>query len=295
MDGVTAMGWLPVMLRLDGMRCVVVGGGTVAERKVLALLAAGGARSGAECAGVPLHMRGDGGNSAADCESGPIGTGEDAGSGNAAGDGGKGERRAEARAGAEPNVTVVSPAVTDKLALLAADGRIRFVRREYRDGDLAGAALAFAATNVREVNERVAAEAARRGVLAGVADDPAASAVLLPSVVRRGKLVLAVSTEGASPAAARRIRGELERQYGPEYETWLDWLAEARLLLRRCVADTALRQELHRELERLDGAALLASGRLPERGWQREWLRALEREPAAETVRQLGAGVREGP
>jgi precorrin-2 dehydrogenase/sirohydrochlorin ferrochelatase len=274
------------MLRIDGMRCVVVGGGTVAERKVLALLAAGSG-TGDEL----QRIRDSSGSSAAERERERTEF-ERSGAGDSPGYGGKRDSDNEAgeRAIKGPVVTVVSPKVTDRLAKLAADGRFVYMPREYRDGDLAGAALAFAATNVREVNEQVAVEAARCGAWVGVADDPAASDVLLPSVVRRGRLVLAVSTEGASPAAARRIRSELERQYGQEYETWLDWLAEARLMLRRCIADTAQRQELHRELERLGGPALLASGRLP-LGWQSDWLRELEQEPTATTVQRLATGL----
>lgn len=226
------MAWLPVMLRLDGLRCVVVGGGAVAERKVCALLEA-----------------------KADSATGPI-------------------------------VTVVSPVVTDTLAAWASQGRISWEAREYRAGDAAGAAIVFATADKRDVNERAAAEARACGALVNIADDPERSGVLLPSVARRGKLTLAVSTAGASPSAARRIRRELEQRYGPEYATWLDWLAEARLLLRGRIAGTERRQELHRELERLDGPELLRRGLLPD-GWQEEWLAALERDPTIDAVRRL--------
>jgi precorrin-2 dehydrogenase / sirohydrochlorin ferrochelatase len=222
------MGWLPVMLQVEGLLCVVIGGGEVAERKVNGLLEA------------------------------------------------------------DAHVTIVSPSMTDKLVELAEQGIIHWITREYMDGDLAGASLAIAATNDREANERVALEAEARGVWPNVADDAAASAVLLPSVFRRGKLVIAVSTTGASPSMARRVRRELEERYGPEYESWLDWLAEARLLLRRLIPETERRQSLHRALEEIDGAMLL-SARLPIAGWQQRWLDALEREPTPEGVRRLAS------
>jgi precorrin-2 dehydrogenase/sirohydrochlorin ferrochelatase len=243
------MAWLPVMLRLDGVRCVVVGGGAVAERKVAALLKAAG-------------QNGDG---LPDGQAVPV---------------------KEPRACGGPDITVISPEATEKLKLWAATGLIRWAAREFREEDLAAAALVFAATDAREVNERAAARARAAGAWVNAADDPAESVLIMPSVVRRGKLVLAVSTAGASPSVARRIRRELEERYGAEYETWLDWLAEARLTLRRCVAETERRQELHRELERLDVPSLLRRGALPD-GWQQAWLAALEREPAPETVRRL--------
>lgn len=192
------MAWLPIALRLDGLRCVVVGGGTVAERKIAALL--------------------------------------------------------EAKAS---DITIVSPEATGAIRHWAEQGLVRWLERDYAEGDLAAASVAFAATSRRGVNECVATEAARCGCLVSVADDPDGSGFAMPAVVRRGKLTLTVATDGASPALARRIRSELEERYGPEYEAWLDVLAEARLVVRELVGDTALRQELHRELERWDVPALL--------------------------------------
>lgn len=192
---------MPIMLRADGLRCVVVGGGPVAERKAGALLEAQAAE-----------------------------------------------------------IRIVSPEVTPVIRVWSLQGRVRWLEREYADGDLAGAALAFAATNRSGVNGRVAEEARRRGCLVSVADDPEGGSFAMPAVVRRGKLTLAVSTGGASPALARRLRRELEQRYGPEYEAWLDLLAEARLAVRARVAHTAERQELHRELERWDVPGLLRRG-----------------------------------
>ncbi|WP_052487445.1 precorrin-2 dehydrogenase/sirohydrochlorin ferrochelatase family protein [Gordoniibacillus kamchatkensis] len=317
------MGWLPIMLRLDGMRCVVIGGGAVAERKVAALLEASSGQNEAQplaAQAAPMQREdapspGSVGRGAG-TSPGLTGCGGQASSEHVGGDEGSSSPELAERdrspsspehAGrdgtpsspvhvewdgasscgqAGPAVTVISPAVTEALAIWASERRIVWLKREYGVGDAAGADLVFAATDSREVNERAAAEARSSGAWVNVADDPETSGLLMPSVVRRGKLTLAVSTAGASPAAARRIRRELEERYGPEHEAWLDWLAEARLMLRSRVAETARRQELHRELDKLDGAALLCRGALPA-GWQHDWLAALDREPTAETVRRL--------
>jgi len=115
------------------------------------------------------------------------------------------------QAGAE--VIVVSPEVRPALSGMGVEIR----RRPYEYGDLEGANLAFTATGSREVNAAVAEEAKRRGVPINVADRPSEGDFAVPSTLRRGGLQVAVSTGGASPTLARRIRGELEEVFGPEW------------------------------------------------------------------------------
>src|SRR5919107_5141450 len=154
----------PIFLNLSGRRCVVVGGGTVATRKVGKLL-----RTGAE-------------------------------------------------------VIVVSPEVRPELAGMD----VEIQHRPYESGDLEGANLAFAATESREVNTLVAQEAKERGVPINVADRPAEGDFTVPSTLRRGGLQVAVSTGGAAPTLARRIRGELEKTFGPEWAAVVEELDTAR-------------------------------------------------------------------
>ena len=115
------------------------------------------------------------------------------------------------RAGAE--VVVVSPEVHPELVGMD----VEIQHRPYESGDLEGANLAFAATDSREVNALVAQEAKERGVPINVADRPAEGDFTVPSTLRRGGLQVAVSTGGASPTLARRIRSELEEAFGPEW------------------------------------------------------------------------------
>jgi siroheme synthase-like protein len=115
------------------------------------------------------------------------------------------------RAGAE--VVVVSPEVRPELVGMD----VEIQHRPYESGDLEGANLAFAATDSREVNALVAQEAKERGVPINVADRPAEGDFTVPSTLRRGGLQVAVSTGGASPTLARRIRSELEQVFAPEW------------------------------------------------------------------------------
>ena len=149
------------------------------------------------------------------------------------------------QAGAE--VVVVSPAVLSELESIGAE--IRY--RPYEAGDLEGADLAFTATDSREVNAAVAREARERGVLVNSADKPSEGDFAVPSTLRRGGLQVAVSTGGASPTLARRIRKELEASFGPEWAGVVEELEAAR---RKGEApDEDLEGEVSRCLSRLRG------------------------------------------
>ena len=142
--------YYPVYLNLRGRRCVIVGGGTVAEGKIARLL-----DSGAE-------------------------------------------------------ICVVSPDATPGIRQFVADGAVRWEERVYRPGDLEGAFIAIAATNVREVNRRIFEEANQRGVMLNAVDDPPNCSFIAPSIVQRGPVTLAISTGGVSPALARKLRESLQ-------------------------------------------------------------------------------------
>ncbi len=143
-------------------------------------------------------------------------------------------------------VKVVSPAVTARLSALASAGRIRLSCRPVQARDVSGLFLILVATNDPQVNRRVAALARQAGLLVNVADDPAGCSFLVPAVVRRGELTIAVSTGGGSPALARKLRQRLEETVGPEYEAVLKALRGLRRRARVEIPDPAARQALYR-------------------------------------------------
>ncbi len=173
--------YFPALLDLRGRRCLVVGGGASAARKVRDLL---------QC-GAP--------------------------------------------------VTVVSPALTPDLAILAAAGLIVHRPRQFRRADVRDVALVIAATGVPDVDTAVAAEARRRRALVNVVDRPAKCDFIVPSVLRRGDLQIAVSTGGRSPALAREIRKRLESVIGPEYAELVERVGRARGRARARAATLAAR------------------------------------------------------
>ena len=143
------------------------------------------------------------------------------------------EGKVEGLLAAAARITVVSPTLAPRLAAWAEAGCIRHVPRAYRAGDLVGQQLALVATDARGVSGKVAAEGRARGIWVNAADEPARCDFILPAVIRRGRLVVSVSTGGASPAAARAIREELERHLTEEHAMLVELAADARADLRR--------------------------------------------------------------
>lgn len=171
--------YYPVYLNLAGKRCVIVGGGGIAQGKVAGLLQAG-------------------------CQ-----------------------------------ITVISPDATPGIRQAAQRGDITWLQRTYQPGDLEGAFIGVAATNVWHVNREIYEEAERLGVLLNVVDDPDLCSFIAPSIVKREPVTLAISTGGASPALARKLRETLSQAEALEWADLAEVLAQARRIIkeRRIVID----------------------------------------------------------
>ena len=144
------------------------------------------------------------------------------------GGGGVGTRKVDTLLSCGARVTVVSLKVTDGLRRLSACGAIRLWERAYAASDLEGIFLVNGATDDEELNRRVSADAAALNILCNIADRPEKCNFILPAVVQRGDLVLTVSTSGKSPALAKKLRHELERQFGEEYAVLLKLMGAIR-------------------------------------------------------------------
>jgi len=143
------------------------------------------------------------------------------------------------RTGAD--VVVVAPRVTASIRRRAALGRIRWTRAAYRPFHLAGARFVVAATGESAVNRRIARAAGRIGAFVAVVDDPALCTLVMPAVLRRGDLLVAVSTGGRSPGLARMLRDDLARGLGPGHDALLRTVGAIRDALRRGVRDSRAR------------------------------------------------------
>lgn len=172
--------YYPIFLNLKNKSVVIIGGGKVAERKVVTLL-----KTGAD-------------------------------------------------------LTVISPELTKKIEREKLKGRIKHIRRQYRKGDLKNAFLVIAATDSPNVNEQVSKDAT---CLVNVVDTPHLCNFIVPSVIKRNPLTIAVSTSGISPALSRSIRKELEKMYGSEFSEYLKLLRRIRTEAMRVIKDNRKRGE----------------------------------------------------
>ncbi|MBI4733275.1 MAG: bifunctional precorrin-2 dehydrogenase/sirohydrochlorin ferrochelatase [Rubrobacteridae bacterium] len=173
------MAFYPMYVDIEGAKCVVVGGGDVASRKVGSLI---------EC---------------------------------------------------DAAVLVVSPKITPEIEHWEREGRVGVERREYKRGDIEGAMLVIVATDDAELNKQVYQEALDKRIQVNVVDAPDICTFIVPSVVRRGDLIISISTSGSCPALAKTIRKELQERFGDEYKEFCNILRQFRAEL----ADRYERQE----------------------------------------------------
>jgi precorrin-2 dehydrogenase/sirohydrochlorin ferrochelatase len=145
-------------------------------------------------------------------------------------------------------IRLVSPAITAQIAEWVRFGKIQWLPKEFNQADLDGAFLVIAATSAPGVNGAVFREAEARGVLCNAVDDIKNCHFYYGSIVQRGDLQIAISTNGKSPALAQRLRKELEAEFVPEYEAWVQWLGAARDALRSSGADSESTKKLLHEL-----------------------------------------------
>jgi precorrin-2 dehydrogenase/sirohydrochlorin ferrochelatase len=142
------------------------------------------------------------------------------------------EGKIEGLFAAEARVRIIAPRVTRNIAQWISQGRVEWREKEFAAEDLEGSFLVIAATSAPGVNEAVFSEADERGILCNAVDDIENCHFYYGSVVQRGDLQIAVSTNGKSPALAQRLRLQLEKQFGAEYELWLEWLGATREVVR---------------------------------------------------------------
>lgn len=182
-------------------------------------------------------------------------------------------------------VTVISAGVEFDVDEL----EVGWLRRDYRPGDLEGAFLAIAAETNPEKTRPIWEEAEARNVLFNAMDDVPHCSFVAGSVVRRGKLTVSISTSGAAPALAVRLRQDFEERFGPEFELFLDWMAALREPMADAYSDFDERRKIWYELVDSDVRGLLASNRYADAA---ERLREIVGEDVFDTVAETLADVR---
>lgn len=170
------------------------------------------------------------------------------------------ERKVENLLKCGGKVTVVSPDITNKLNDLLISGHIKYINREYEDSDVEDAFIVICATDSEQINKKVANKCFEHNILVNVVDVPPLCNFYVPSVVRQGDLAISISTNGKSPGLAKKIRKDLERLYGSEYELFLEMMGEAREKVLAQCDNPRKRKEIFTSLVESDILELLKKG-----------------------------------
>ena len=171
------------------------------------------------------------------------------------GGGGVGTRKAVNLLKCGANVTVVGPTMSDRLKNMAKTEPLTLKLRAYRTTDLEGMFLVIGATDDETLNRQISSEAEARNTLCNIADRPEVCNFILPAIVQRNDLVITISTSGRSPALAKKLRKTLEKQFGEEYEAFLQLMGA----IRNKLLSQAHEPEAHKPLfEQLINSDLIA-------------------------------------
>ncbi|MBI5049666.1 MAG: bifunctional precorrin-2 dehydrogenase/sirohydrochlorin ferrochelatase [Nitrospirae bacterium] len=153
------------------------------------------------------------------------------------------ERKIRSLLKAGASVTVISPDITKPIEQLKSKGLITCIKRRYKKSDLKSTFIVIAATSSAQANAQIDRDAGSAGRLVNVVDTPSEGNFIVPSIVSRGHLTIAISTEGHSPAVSKAIRKELEKLYGAEFTIYLRFLGEIRRKAMEKIKDSKKRKK----------------------------------------------------
>ncbi len=194
------MRYYPVFLDLRNKKAVVIGGGSVAERKALTLLS---------------------------CNA---------------------------------DVSIISPKITRRLKRLAKEEKVEYIKKGYKNKDIKDAFLVIAATNDKKINEAVARTVEKNRCLLNIVDKPESSNFIVPSLISRGDLTIAIATGGKTPALSKQIRKELQQIYGREYEVFIKTMGKVREKVLKSVPSEKARRLIFNKLVHSNIIGLLKKG-----------------------------------
>lgn len=177
---------------------------------------------------------------------------------------------------ADCKITIIAPEISDHASEEVRKQSVRWLEREYAEGDCEGYQLVIAATPFREVNRRISGEAGQRGIPVNVVDDPELSTVIFPAIWRDKPLTIAVSTGGVAPFMAAEIRSLLGG-YAGGMGQWVETGGKYREIVKKAVAGMEDRNSLYRKF--LDAGRPDIHDTPPDSSDLNEWLIWLDEKP----------------
>ncbi len=157
-------------------------------------------------------------------------------------------------------IKVVSPRITKTLQRLAEKGRIHVSLKEYSTGDLNGVALVFAATNNESINQKIFKDAEKHNIPVNVVDNPSLCNFIVPSIVKKDPILIAISTSGVLPFLSKRLRKDIAESITRDYVCYADIVGRLRKQLIMKVQDKKLRQIIMKKIAGADISAINAMG-----------------------------------
>lgn len=150
------------------------------------------------------------------------------------------------------SIKVVSPRISSPLRELAEKGRIDILLKEYEANDLNGVALVFAATNIENINLRIRDDASERNIPVNVVDNPSLCDFIVPSIVKKDPIMIAISTSGLLPSLSKKLRKDIAERITRDYILYASIMGRFRKLLMIKVKDTKYRQSIMKKIAKTD-------------------------------------------
>ena len=141
-----------------------------------------------------------------------------------------------------PGITIVSPQITSILKDLILKYNLKYYKRNYKKSDLKNKKIVFVATNDEKLNKQISKDAQQSGILVNVVDNSEHCSFIVPSIITRGDLQIAISTSGISPLLTKMIRKKLEKLFGSEYNTLLKLIRKYRSIIKKKFNDVKVRR-----------------------------------------------------
>ena len=167
------------------------------------------------------------------------------------GGGGVAERKVKMLLKFNAKIKLVSPKVTKTLSKLAENGQIEIIKREYMDKDIDGMRLVFAATNIEEINSKIRKEAKKRRIPVNVVDNPDLCDFIVPSIVKKGPIIIAISTSGILPLLSKKLKEEINNYITADYIKYGFIIGKFRKLLIEKVKDKQKRIAIMKEINKM--------------------------------------------
>jgi precorrin-2 dehydrogenase/sirohydrochlorin ferrochelatase len=158
------------------------------------------------------------------------------------------------------HVIVVGPVMTKALLKLGEEGKIAYFQRRYTAKDLDNTGLVFACTDDNAINNKIKKEAARKNIPVNVADNPDLCDFIVPSIIRKGGLTIAISTSGELPLLSKKLRQKIEEVVTDDYLEYLHIIGEFRRHLLKTVKEARKRGAIMKNIEKMDIQEVIAAG-----------------------------------